>query len=82
MYLSINCCSCDPSLENIKVTSEAEQRPQVEATSTTQSQNGSTSVAAVENGADLNPKPIWILPTEEVKTKRRKKGKKKPNKTE
>jgi hypothetical protein len=63
------------------VTSEAEQRPQVEATSTTQSQNGS-SVAAAENGADLSQKPIWILPTEEVKTKRRKKGKKKPNKTE
>jgi len=76
-----NRLDCDPSLENIKVTSEAEQRPQVEATSTTQSQNGS-SVAAAENGADLSQKPIWILPTEEVKTKRRKKGKKKPNKTE
>ena len=61
------------------MTSEAEQRPQVEA-STTQSQNGS--VAAAENEADLSQKPIWILPTEEVKTKRRKKGKKKPNKTE
>merc|ERR1712141_125575 len=76
-----NRLGCDPSLENIKVTSEAEQRPQVEATSTTHSQNGS-SVAAAENGADLSQKPIWILPTEEVKTKRRKKGKKKPNKTE
>ena len=64
------------------MTSEAEQRPQVEAsTATTQSQNGSVAASA-ENEADLSQKPIWILPTEEVKTKRRKKGKKKPNKTE
>ena len=62
-------------------STEAEQRPHVEASTTTQSQNGSVAASA-ENEADLSQTPIWILPTEEVKTKRRKKGKKKPNKTE
>ena len=74
-----NGISCDDlksdDLKGDDLKDEVEQRP------ATPLPNNTVENLEIENNADQKS-PIWILPTEETKPRRRKKGKKKPTKIE
>ena len=74
-----NGISCDDlksdDLKGDDLKDEVEQRP------ATPLPNNTVENLEIENNEDQKS-PIWILPTEETKPRRRKKGKKKPTKIE